>query len=293
MSQYHYPQAEPFNFCGLSEQNLDKAKVVVLPVPYSSTTYYNPNTKDGPRALLEASRHMELWDIELQQDIAAKVGFYTLESLSPSKKGPVEVMKQVEDVINQIFASGKFPLLLGGEHSLSIGSTKAAAKYHSNLSVLQFDAHSDLRDEFEGTPIHHGSAVHRIIDQGLPVTQVGIRSVSEEEADFIRKTNKKDIFYAPNYPLDEIINSLKENVYISFDLDGLDPSIMPATGTPEPGGMDWDQALTILKEVGKKRNVVGADILELSPIPGILAPDFLAAKLAYKLLGYIFCQDKG
>lgn len=288
MSKIKYQTAEPFNFAGLEKQNFEESEVVVFPVPYSSTTYYNPNTKDGPRALIEASRHMELWDQELGMDTSSKVGIFTLESLAPSKHSPQEVVKQVEEVISQIFKAKKFPLMVGGEHSISLGAAKAASKYFKNLSVLQFDAHTDLRDEFEGTKYHHGCVMRRILDLKVPVTQVGIRSISEEEAKFIKKTHKPDIFYAPNLPIDQIISTLKDNVYISFDLDALDPSIMPATGTPEPGGLGWYETLNLLKEVCKNREVVGADIVELSPLPGISAPDFLAAKLAYKLIGYRF-----
>lgn len=288
MKNFVYSASEPFNFCGLDQQDADSARVMVFPVPYSSTTYYNPDTKHGPASLIDASRHMELWDTELGQDTAAKVGIYTLDSLAPSKNGPSEVVDQIAEVVNQIFKAKKFPLVIGGEHSISIGTIKAAVEHFDNLSVLQFDAHSDLREEFEGTKYHHGSVMRRILDMNIPVTQVGIRAVSEEEAEFIKKTNKNDIFYAPNYPLEDILKTLKQNVYISFDLDVFDPSIMPATGTPEPGGMGWYEALAILKEVAQKRNVVGTDLLELSPIPGMSAPDFLAAKLAYKIIGYKF-----
>ena len=277
-----YSKVEPFTFGGLEEQTYQSAKVIIFPVPYSSTTYWNSGTKDGPRALIESSRHLEYYDLETKKDIS-QVGIYTLESLAPSKNSPEEVMEQIEKVVAQILKAKKFPLMIGGEHSITYGAVKA----FKNISVLQLDAHTDLRDEFEGTKYHHGTVMRRIYeDLGIPVTQVGIRSVSEEEARYIKKAKKEYIFYAPSLPIEEIISSLKDNVYITFDLDFLDPSIMPSTGTPEPGGYSWYQVLELIKAVASQKNIVGADLVELSPIPGLPAPDFLAAKLVYKIIGY-------
>lgn len=294
---FEYDRQEGNFYAGVMENDFSKAEVAILPVPYSSTTYYNPNTREGPKALIEASRHMELWDEELEKDISREVGIYTMDALSPSKNSPKEVVEQIAQIVGKIMDVKKFPLILGGEHSITSGPVKAIAERVKNLSILQIDAHTDLRDEFEGTKYHHGTVMRRIIeDLGVPVTQVGIRSISEECAEFIKTTNKRDLFYAKdilkmlNLPLDEIISTLNENVYITFDLDALDPSIMPSTGTPEPGGFSWYQALEILRRVTRERKIVGADIVELSPIPGISHPDFLAAKLAYKLIGYTFLQ---
>lgn len=286
MKKLNYQKAEPFNFGGLANQDFQTSKVAIFPVPYSSTTYWNPNTKDGPKALIEASRHMELYDLELGKDVS-KAGIFTLDALSPSKNSPEEVMEQIEGVIAQVLKAKKFPLMIGGEHSITFGAVKASTKHFKNFSVLQLDAHTDLRDEFEGTKYHHGTVIRRIYeDLKIPVTQVGIRSISEEEVRYIKKSKKEHIFYAPSLPLEEIISSLEENVYLTCDLDFLDPSIMPSTGTPEPGGYTWYQALEIIKAVAIQRKIIGADIVELSPIPGNSAPDFLAAKLAYKLIGY-------
>lgn len=292
MAKLKYDRAEPFNFAGLTDQIYEDARVVVFPVPYSSTTYWNPDTKFGPQALIEASRHLELFDLEFKLDISAKLGIYTLDPLAPSKNSPKEVVKQIETVASQLFKDGKFPVTLGGEHAIALGGVSAAAKNFKDLSVLQIDAHTDLRDEFEGTKYHHGCVMGRVVrDLKLPVTQVGIRSVSEEEMDFIKKNKReKYIFYAPETPIEKIIKTLKKNVYLSFDLDGLDPSIMPSTGTPEPGGLSYYQVLALIKAVAKKRKIVGVDLVELSPLPGISAPDFLAAKLAYKIIGYSLLQ---
>lgn len=286
-----YPKAEPFNFAGLSDQTLESSRVVVLPVPYSSTTYWSPDTKFGPQALIEASRHMELYDLELQLDIAEKLGIFTLDPLSPSKNSPKEMVTQVEDAVSQILKLKKFPFISGGEHSITLGVVKAILKKYPKVSVLDFDAHTDFRDEFEGTKYHHGTVMHRVYDLGVPITQVGIRAPSEEEIKFFKKNPKaSNIFFAPKVPIDEIIDTLNEDVYISIDLDNFDPSFMPSTGTPEPGGLTWEQVTGLIKEVGKKRNIVGFDIVEMSPIPGISFPEFMAAKLAFKIMGYALLQ---
>ncbi|QQG43074.1 MAG: agmatinase [Candidatus Daviesbacteria bacterium] len=293
MKQPKFDAGEPFNFTGLTDQTYEKAKAIIFPVPYSSTTYWNPGTKFGPQALIEASRHLELFDLELKLDISSKLGIYTLDPLAPSKNSPEEVVEQIDQVVSQLFADGKFPVTLGGEHSIALGPIRAAAKKFKNLSVLQIDAHTDLRDEYEGTRFHHGCVMGRVVrDLKLPVTQVGIRSVSEEEMGFIKKSKReKYIFYAPDLPMKKILKTLKQNVYLSFDLDGLDPAIMSATGTPEPGGLSFYQVLDLIKAVAKRRNLVGLDIVELSPLPGISAPNFLAAKLAYKIIGYSLIKE--
>ena len=171
-------------------------------------------------------------------------------------------------------------MMLGGEHSITLGAVQAVREQFSDFSVLQIDAHSDLRDEFEGTKFHHACVMKRIKDLGVSVTQVGVRSSEGEELG-------DNVFLAPNLPIDKIISTLKEKVYLTFDLDGLDPSIMPSTGTPEPGGLGWYETLKLIKEVAKKRKIIGADVVELDPIPGFSAPDFLAAKLVYKIINYI------
>jgi len=177
-------------------------------------------------------------------------------------------------------------LSLGGEHTISYGLISAFKEKYKDFSVLQIDAHSDLRDEYEGTKFSHACVMRRVRDLGISVTGVGIRSQDETEIGYMKKKKIKTIFYAPMIPLKKIISSLSKNVYITFDVDGLDPSIMPSTGTPEPGGLGWYEVLSLIKQVAKERKIVGADIVELSPLKGIIFPDFLAAKLAYKIIGY-------
>lgn len=284
---FTYQATEPFSFLGLEVQNWQSAKVAILPVPYNSTTYWKSGTKDGPRAIIEASRHLEWWDEELGQD-TSKVGIYTLPELQVSKNSPKETIDLVAKVIDQIYKAGKFPLMLGGEHSIALGGAMATTKKFRNLSVLQLDAHTDSRFEFEGTKYHHATHMRRVVeDLKLPAVHVGIRSTSEEEVEFLQKSKKNKVFYAPNLPIDQIVASLTPNVYLTFDIDVLDPSIMPAVACPEPGGLGWYETLALLKAVAQNRQIVGADIVELDPIPGIAAPDFLAAKLAYKLIGYM------
>ena len=279
MEKPSYPTLEPFNFLGLDEQDYTTAKVVVFPVPYNSTTYWKSGTKDGPQALIEASRHIELYDLETKKNLA-ETGIFTLPLLEPSKNSPKETMERIEKVVIQLLNDKKFPLMLGGEHSITFGAVSAFAKENKDFSVLQIDAHSDLRDEFEGTKYHHASVMKRIKDLGISVTQVGIRSASADE-------KFENVFLAPELPVDKIISTLRDKVYLTFDLDGLDPSIMPSTGTPEPGGLGWYETLNLIKEVARQRKIIGADVVELDPIPGLSAPDFLAAKLVYKIINYI------
>jgi len=286
MKNFSYPALEPFNFLGLFGQSYQKAKTIIFPVPYSSTTSWKTGTNNGPQAIIEASRHLELYDIKANKDFSKK-GVFTLDLLEVSKDSPKETISRIKKVTGRILRDKKFPFMLGGEHSITLGAVMSFKEKFSDLSVLQLDAHADLRGEYEGTKYSHACVMRRIRDLKIPVTQAGIRSVSEEESKYIGKIKNSNIFYAPDLPIDEIVNSLKKNVYLSFDLDALDPSIMPSTGTPEPGGLGWYEVLELIKEVSRKRRIVGADMVELDPISGLSAPDFLAAKLVYKIIGYV------
>lgn len=279
MKPFSYPSLEPFNFLGLEEQDYQKSKIVIFPVPYSSTTYWKAGTKDGPQAIIDASRHIELYDIGTKK-YPSKAGIFTLPFLEPSKNSPEETVARIKAVIDRILSDNKFPLMLGGEHSITLGAVQAFRDKFSDFSVLQIDAHTDLRDEFEGTKFHHACVMKRIEDLGIAFTQAGIRSVSEGE-------KIDNVFLAPGLPAEKIISTLKENVYLTIDLDALDPSIMPSTGTPEPGGLSWYDVLNLVEHVAQKRKIIGADVVELDPIPGFHAPDFLAAKLVYKIISYI------
>lgn len=291
MKKPFYPALEPYNFGGLEEEDYKKAKVVILPVPYEGTVSYGTGTSKGPNAIISASKQVELFDIELQKETYKKTPIFTLPFLQPSVNSVLEMLQRVEKVVRDILKDNKFPLIIGGEHSISWGVINAFKERYKNFkdfSVLQLDAHTDLRDEFEDSKYSHAAVIRRVKDLGLNVTAVGIRSMSKEEADYIKGKKIKNIFLAPALPIDKIVNSLAKNVYLTFDLDVFDPSFMPSVGTPEPGGLGWYEVLSLIKKVAQKRKIVGADVVELSPIPGITSPDFLAAKLIYKIIGYIF-----
>jgi len=285
MKEFSYPTLEPFNFLGLNTQDYQKSRIVIFPVPYNSTTYWKSGTKEGPQAIIDASRHIELYDIETKKDVSRE-GIFTMPFLEPSKNSPEETIARIKEVVDKLLEDKKFPIMLGGEHSITLGAVQSFKDKFSNFSVLQIDAHADLRDEFEGTKYHHACAMRRIRDLKIPVTQAGIRSVSEDETFYIKEKKIKSIFFAPQLPVAKIIATLKRNVYLTVDLDGLDPSIMPSTGTPEPGGLGWYETLNLINQVSQKRKIIGADVVELDPIPGLSAPDFLAAKLVYKIINF-------
>jgi agmatinase len=259
--------------------------VAILPVPYDATTYYRPGAKDGPGAIVDASRRLELFDLDSGQTLKDDQVF-TLEELEPSKNSPRETIERVAQAVGQILKDKKIPLVLGGEHSITLGPVLAfkKAKKASSFSVLQIDAHTDLRDEFEDTKYHHACVMRRVRENVNSVVQAGIRSLCQEERDFLKKKKIDNVFFAPGLSADQIIPLLKKEVYLTFDLDALDPSIMPATGTPEPGGLGWYETLDFLTTLFKQRKIIGADLVELSPLPGQVAPDFLAAKLALKII---------
>ncbi len=271
-------------------REFDDSKVVVLPVPVDRTTSYVGGTRNGPREILLASSHMELWDEEVGADIHG-VGIFTLPEMELPFGELAAVMDEIQRVAYEIIARDKFLVTLGGEHSITPPLVAAAAQHYPGMTVLQIDAHADLRDSYMGTPHNHACAIRRVLDS-CPVTQVGIRSLSTEEAAVLSDLNTR-IFYDasmrrdPNW-IDAVVESLQSPVYITIDVDGMDPAIMPATGTPEPGGLSWYEILALLKATIAKHHVVACDVVELSPIPGLIAPNFLCSKLIYKILSYRF-----
>jgi agmatinase len=282
--------ALPLTFGGLlpEESAFERAQVVILPIPYEQTTTYGTGTKEGPQAIIAASRHMELYDEELDFE-AFRLGIHTLRELETVASGPQAMLERITEVTRDLLRHGKFVIGLGGEHTISFGLVRAFAERYPGLSVLQFDAHADLRDTYQGTPYNHASVLRRISEL-VPAVQVGIRSLSREEAEWVKARGKK-LFYAAEVLASptiatEISDALTDDVYVTICLDGLDPSIMPAVGTPEPGGLGWYDVLRIVRRVAETRHVVGFDVVELFPMPGNIAPDFLAAKLVYKVLGY-------
>ena len=280
------------NFGGIEARYaaFESAAFVVAPVPYDLTTTYQGGSRRGPQAILDASCNMELYDEELGSE-TYRAGIHTLEPLEIEASGPEVMTASVRKNIAEIFAAGKIPVMLGGEHSISVGAVRAAKERFPELSVLHLDAHADMRDSYQGTPFSHACAARRIAEV-CPLVQAGIRSLSLEEALFLRESRIRT--YSADAVRDgspevveKICGGLSDDVYITLDLDVLDPSVMPATGTPEPGGIQWWNIIKILKAVSGRCRVRGFDVVELLPIPGVVAPDFLAAKLVYRMMGYV------
>jgi len=289
---FEYEQVTLGEFGGATPTTTDfeNARVVILPIPLDRTTSYVPGTRNGPHEILVASSHMELWDEETQTDVHS-IGIFTLPEMECPFASMDEVVAEIRRVASEIVNRGKFPLILGGEHSITPAVVAAVAAKHPGVSVLQLDAHADLRDTFMGTPHNHACAMRRTLEFAR-TTQVAIRSLSTEEATAIPSLPTR-IFYDHNMRqdpkwMDCVVESLSDTVYITIDVDGFDPAIMPATGTPEPGGLSWYEAVTLLRKVIERRTVVGCDIVELSPMGGNVAPNFLCAKLVYKILSYRF-----
>ena len=269
----------------------DTSKIVVISAPYEKTTSYGKGTKNGPSAILKASQIVEDYDIEAGCEPYKKLGIHTLPAKEFTQKPHDDVYKTVKKIITD----KKIPVLLGGEHSISYGAIKAAKELYPDLSVLQFDAHSDLRDAYHGNKLSHASIMRRVREM-CSVVQVGIRSQDLEEITFLKEAGLMgSIFYAHDFDVSRIpaiVKQLSGHVYITFDVDAFDPSIMPATGTPEPGGLLWYDSLKILKEVISAKNIVGFDVVELSPKKGMEYCDFTAAKLIYKMISYISMKAK-
>jgi len=287
-----YEHSAPMAFGGAmpTMKSFDESRVVILPVPVDRTTSYVSGTRNGPREILEASSHMELWDEEVGVDVHG-VGIFTLPAMELPFGEMGELVGEIRRVAADILSREKFLVTLGGEHSITPPLVSAAAAAFKGLSVLQIDAHADLRDCYMGTPHNHACAMRRSLEFA-PVTQVGIRSMSTEEAEAAPGLNTK-IFYDatmrkdPNW-IDRVVDTLSGPVYITIDVDGMDPAIMPATGTPEPGGLSWYEILALLRATIARKTVVACDVVELSPLPGMMAPNFLCAKLIYKILTYQF-----
>ena len=262
--------------------------IIIVPVPYDETSTWMKGSDNGPGAIMEASVNLEFYDVETGTEVHKK-GIHTIQPVT-EKRSPEALIDAVRLQILQLLREYKFPVIVGGNHTVSIGAVKAFAEHYHELSVLQLDAHTDLRQEYEGSRFNHACVMARITEMA-PAVQVGIRSVSAEEVPFIK--DKERIFYAHdlyhNKKLyDEARQKLTENVYITIDLDVLDPSLMPSTGTPEPGGPDYYELMHFLRDVARSKNIAGFDVVELCPSPGNKAPDFVAAKVIYQLLSYIF-----
>jgi agmatinase len=279
----------PRTFLGVKNDEKD-SRYVVLSAPYDGTVSYGTGARDGPRAIIEASRQVETYDIALKRDFS-ECGIFTAEEIECHRGSPEKNCGYVKEAVAEVLKAGKLPVLLGGEHSVSVGAFDAffEAGGAKTVSVLHIDAHADMRDEYEGTGFNHACVMRRCREKFHAVS-VGIRSHSKEEADEIKR-GKLEV-YGVDFEAEEVAGKLKDEVYITIDLDGIDPSECPAVGTPEPGGMSYRQVVKLLELVCTKKKVVGFDIVELAPIPGNHVGDFLAARLAYKLICSIEANRK-
>lgn len=267
----------------------DESKIIIVPVPYDATSTYIRGADRGPAAVIEASPALEFYDIETGGE-AHRQGIHTLDPVITGDD-PEEVTEKVHSCLLKLFAEDRFPVVIGGNHTVSIGAFRAAAESFTDLTILQLDAHSDLRPEYEGSPLNHACAMARA-RECAPVVQVGIRSMAAEELQY---ADHGRIFYSHELWSDKSLYAkalklLSGNVYITIDLDVFDPSVMPSTGTPEPGGPDYRELMFFLRDVIRKRNVIGFDVVELCPSESNRAPDFMAAKIIYQLLSYRFVR---
>jgi agmatinase len=278
----------PYNFGGLPDEfvNYKNAKIAVLPVPFDKTSSWIKGSEKGPKAIIEASMNMELYDLETDSEVYKNGIFTSVEIISNSSE---DMIKCVYNRVTKLIKDEKFVVSLGGEHTISLPAIKAHHENYNNLSILHLDAHSDMRDSYLGNKYSHACVMARVKELTNDIISIGIRSLDSSELDNINKNNTffaKDIYNSREWTV-EAVKKLNKNVYITLDLDVFDPSVLPSTGTPEPGGLDWCTVIKFLKEVCKNSNLVGFDVVELMPTEN-KASDFLAAKLIYKILSYKF-----
>ena len=284
-------------FLGADNKNNVKESVVVIPFGLEKTVSYRGGTSKGPKEIIKASHQVELFDEDLNKEPYKNIGIKTLRPF-PIKKNIINALRQIENVNKLLLDKKKFPLILGGEHSLTSGAIRPFVKKFGKICLLHFDAHADLRNSYNGNKFSHASAIRRCLDDpNVSVVSFGIRNVSLSEISFLKKNKKRiNIFWAKDklrWNLKKFRNIIKnKKVYLTFDVDGLDSSLMAATGTPEPGGLFWDETIRIIKIAAKTSHIIGADINELSPIKGFDSYNFLAAKLAYKIIAYSFEYKK-
>jgi len=277
----------------LEQNDYASSKAVVIPVPYDGTVSWRTGSREGPAAILAASNNMELFDEDLKRE-PAEVGIATLEPVEPDARGPEQMVAAIAKCCAGPVSDGKFVVGLGGEHTITLGLLEPQAElYSGSLSVLQIDAHADLRNTYQESKYSHACVMRRALDK-CPVVGVGIRSFCREEYKFMKESGLQpfgmEVIRSRKNWISQVVERLSEHVYVTIDLDGLDPSVCPGVGTPEPGGLDWVQVNRLLKTVFSKRQVVGADVVECLPLPGQVQTEFLAARLVYKMIGYRFTE---
>ena len=280
-------------FLGIDNKSSVKEKVVVIPFGLEKTVSYGNGTSKGPKEIIKASHQVELFDEDLNKEPYKYIGIKTLKPF-PIKKNIIDALKQIENINKLLLDKKKFPLVLGGEHSLTPGAIRPFVKKFGKICLLHFDAHADLRNSYNNNKFSHASAIRRCLDNpNVSVVSFGIRNISLTEIPFLKKNKKRIKIYWAKDKSSWNLNKFKKiisnkKVYLTFDVDGLDSSLMPATGTPEPGGLFWDETIKIIKIAAQSSHIIGADINELSPIKGFDSYNFLAAKLAYKIISYSF-----
>ncbi|MBU0617103.1 MAG: agmatinase, partial [Planctomycetes bacterium] len=266
------------------------ARFAVLPIPYDATTSFSAGAREGPRAIIAASRQLEDYDVELGRE-SYRTGIATLDPLEPDARGPQAMHERIYRAARRVVRDGKFLIGLGGEHSVTSALVRAVQSKHKKLSVLQIDAHADLRDSYHNSPYSHACVMRRIHELGVEAIGVGVRSYSRAEARFIRSAKKKivpaRVCHETSDWIPDVVRSLRESVYVTVDIDGLDPAYAPGTGTPEPGGLNWQQVADLLATVAREREIVGADVVEVRPLPPSNVTEFLAAKLVYRIIGLV------
>jgi len=268
------------------------SKYVIQSAPYEYTSSYLSGSDKGPEAIIKASQFVELYDEELDQESYKLGGICTLHPMDFKRKVDAKAVKLIEEETAKLISDNKFPITLGAEHTISLGCIKAVKAKTPNVHVLQIDAHSDLRESYNDNPYSHASVMYRVQELGVPLTQIGIRAQCIEESNLIKESSHIHTFYAhqirinPNWA-DDALATLGENVYISIDADGFDPSIVPAVGTAEPNGMQWNETIQFLKKVIASKNIVGFDVVEIAPVKGNILTEYTMAKLVYKLIGYL------
>ncbi|MCX5890353.1 MAG: agmatinase [Deltaproteobacteria bacterium] len=284
-----------FSFLDVRSLPVKEAETVILPIPYEATVTYGGGTREGPEAILAASRQVELWDEEYNWDPSQAIKLATALPVFPEASGPQAMLDKIRRLVQPWISQGKFIAALGGEHTITTALVQAAQTRYPDLTTVALDAHADLRDTYDGSKLSHACVLRRIYELGRPLTLLGTRAYSKEEADLIWVVPRFKMFKAKELHAPEgwqtaldHLKAIPGPVYLSIDLDALDPSIMPGVGTPEPGGLTYYQALTIIETLAKRGPIIGLDLVELAPIPGNRVSEFTAARLLYKALGYIY-----
>ncbi|MBU7004683.1 MAG: agmatinase [Theionarchaea archaeon] len=301
MTTEYTPKWPPFTYGGVENPALDHAGVVVIPIPYDSTASYRQGSRMGPESIIDASRYMELFDIETGWS-PVEIGIHTLSGVEPSRGSPEETISRIRRTVGEVLSLSKFPVLLGGEHTVSLGGVQAAGEFAEKLGVVVLDAHCDLRDEYEGTKFSHACTNRRISEIADSLVVAGTRSCSEEEGELIQN-EKLDFFHWTEGNREKGLENLQRALdfitdiggtwYLSIDLDVFSPAEMPGVSTPEPSGPLYDEVLPFLRELARGVNLIGMDVVELTPIEGDVRSQFMASKLVYKVLAYAFgCRDR-